>query len=113
MENGNSLLLGRQAAWRRQAARFRYPHQVVSDPHLDIDAKRAILAAWASDENAVESMPTLRRLPGTPVPVTFSSIMDARIQLDRISGTANDDDPPSSPPNRKRQSHLPGWEAAA
>ena len=110
MKNGNVVLLGR-AAGRR--ARFCYPHQVVSDPDLDMDEKRAILAAWASDENAVESMPTLRHLPGTPFAVTFSSIMDARVQLDRLSSIANDDDPPPSPANRKRLGNLRGWEAAA
>jgi hypothetical protein len=30
-------------------------------------------------------MPTMRHLPGTPFPVTFSSIMDARLRLDRES----------------------------
>jgi hypothetical protein len=40
----------------------------------------------------VESFPTLRHLPGTPFPVTFSSIMDARLLLDRMT-RSNDDDP--------------------
>ena len=75
---------------------FDYPHQVVKDPTLDVEEKRAILSAWASDRNAVESLPTLRHLPGTAFPVTFSSIMDARSQLDRLVGS-NDDDPPPCP----------------
>src|SRR5579871_446153 len=86
----------------RQVWQFRYPHQVVIDPSLDRDEKRAILAAWASDEHAVESMPTLRYLPGTPAPVTFSSIMEARAHLDRLSSAANDDDPPPLLPASKR-----------
>ena len=61
-----------------------YPHQVVSDPTLTLAEKRSILAAWASDANAIESMPALRHLPGTPFPVTHSSIMDARLQLDNL-----------------------------
>ena len=76
---------------------FHYPHQVVSDPDLGMDEKRAILSAWASDEHAVESMPALRHLPGTPAAVTFASIMDARALLDRMANAANDDDPPPSP----------------
>jgi len=63
---------------------------------MDLDVKRAILAAWASDVHAVESLPTLRHLPGTPFPVTFSAIMNARLQLDRIANT--DDEPPTPPP---------------
>src|ERR1700761_2057429 len=80
----------------RPFSRIRYPHQVVSDPNLDANEKRAILSAWASDRCAVESLPALRHLPGTPFPVTFSSIMDARAQLDRLAG-ANDDHPPHPP----------------
>jgi hypothetical protein len=95
--NGNVISIGQAAAnLNRPFWSFKYPHQVVSDPNLDMEEKRAILSAWASDEHAVESLPTLRHLPGTPYPVTFSSIMAARIALDKIIG-ANDDDPPLSP----------------
>jgi hypothetical protein len=80
----------------RHFSRIRYPHQVVSDPNLDADEKRAFLSAWASDRRAVESLPALRHLPATPFPVTSLSIMDARAQLDRLAG-ANDDDPPHPP----------------
>ena len=52
-------------------------------------------------EHAVESFPTLRHLPGTPFPVTFSSIMDARLRLDRLVGS-NDDDRPLPPAPAKR-----------
>jgi hypothetical protein len=62
---------------------FSYPHQVLQNPNMSMEEKRAVLAAWASDVHAVESMPTMRHLPGTPFPVTFSSIMDARLRLDR------------------------------
>ena len=64
---------------------FWYPHQVVSDATLTLAEKRSVLATWASDVNSVESMPALRHLPGTPFPVTFSSIMDARLQLDALT----------------------------
>ena len=86
---------------------FRYPHEVVSDPALTPDKKRAILASWASDRHAVESLPALRHLPGTPVAVTLSAIMDARKTLDQLTGV-NDDDPPPPPPAaiRKRRCAL-------
>lgn len=63
--------------------RFAFPHDVVEDPSLNAAEKREILSEWASDANAIKSFPTLRLLPGTSFPVTFSSVMDARDQLDR------------------------------
>ena len=65
--------------------RFAFPHQVVDDPSISLAEKRAILAEWASDRSAVESRPTLRWLPGTTFPVTFSSIIEARQELDRLA----------------------------
>jgi len=84
-----------------------YPHQVVNDPALKLEEKRTILSAWASDAHAVESLPVLRRLPGTPFPVTFSSIMDAMARLDRME---EDDDPP--PPAEMKAGRSPPQEAA-
>jgi len=91
---------------------FDYPHEVVRDPGLSLPEKRAILAGWASDRNAVASFPALRHLPGTPYPVTFESIMDAHHQLDRMEG--QDDDDPSPPPrfSRLRRPRIPLPEAA-
>ena len=63
--------------------RFAFPHEVVEDPSLSVAEKRAILSEWASDASAIESFPTLRLLPGTSFPVTFSAVMDALDQLDR------------------------------
>ena len=80
---------------------FNYPHEVVTDPGLSAQQKREVLSAWASDRHAVNSMPSLRHLPGTPFPVTFASIMDARAQLDRME-SANDDEPPPPPSAIKR-----------
>ena len=88
-------------------AQWSYPHQVVNDPALKLEEKRTILAAWASDAHAVESLPVLRRLPGTPFPVTFSSIMDAMARLDRME---EDDDPP--PPAEMKAGRSPPQEAA-
>jgi len=112
MENRNNVVsIGQGAAnLGRTFWSFQYPHQIVSDPNLGLDEKRAILSAWASDEHAVESFPTLRRLPGTPFPVTFSSIMDARLQLDRA--TSSDDDDPEPPHGATKQLREVMGEAA-
>src|SRR5690348_9145144 len=61
---------------------IRFPHEIVGHPDLTIEEQRAVLAAWASDASAVPDMPTLRELAGTPFPVTFASIQEARERLD-------------------------------
>ena len=56
------------------AQAFNHPDDVVRDPDLTLNEKRAILASWASDACAVEAAPALRCVPGTrPVPVDTSS----------------------------------------
>jgi len=62
---------------------FRHPDDVLKDDTLDIQEKRAILSSWASDACAVESVPALRRPPGTEQPISFDQIMDALCRLDR------------------------------
>ncbi len=100
--NGNVISIGQGAAnLRRSFWSFNYPHQVVSDANLDLEEKRAILSAWASDEHTVDSLPTLRHLPGTPFPVTFTSIMAARIALDKMAGAEGED--PCSLPNATKR----------
>jgi len=80
---------------RESNRRFAFPHEVVDDPSLSVAEKRAILSEWASDASAIESFPTLRLLPGTSFPVTFSAVMDARDQLDRkITETLESEDNP-------------------
>jgi hypothetical protein len=61
---------------------YAHPREVLSDPTLDRDEKRAILSSWASDACAVESMPALRQPPGAAEPVSFDAIMDALRSLD-------------------------------
>jgi hypothetical protein len=65
----------------RPADAFTHPNEVVCDPDLSINEKRSILASWASDACAVESVPELRRAPAGPT-VTFDDIMDALKELD-------------------------------
>jgi hypothetical protein len=63
------------------AGAFRTPMDVVTDPHMTVQEKRAILASWASDACAVEAAPDLRQPPSTPV-VRFDDVMDALKRLD-------------------------------
>jgi len=68
------------------AGAFRTPMDVVNDPDMTVQEKRAILASWASDACAVEAAPSLRRPPSAPV-IRFDDIMDA---LKRLDGEAVD-----------------------
>jgi hypothetical protein len=61
---------------------FGHPSEVVNDPDLTINEKRAILASWASDACAIEAAPELRAGPHRR-PVRFDDIMDALRTLDR------------------------------
>jgi hypothetical protein len=63
------------------AQAFNHPSEVVNDPDLTLNEKRAILASWASDACAVEAAPALRQ--GREWPVPFDDIMEALRMLDR------------------------------
>ena len=73
------------------AQAFSHPADVVNDPDLTLNEKRAILASWASDACAVESVPALRRSPDKAGrPVAFDDVMDALRALDaRATETSN------------------------
>ena len=43
------------------AQAFKHPNEVVDDPDLTLNEKRAILASWASDACAIETAPALRK----------------------------------------------------
>jgi hypothetical protein len=60
---------------------FEHPSEVVNDPDLSLNEKRAVLASWASDACAVEAAPALRK--GPTGRVEFDEIMDALRALDR------------------------------
>src|ERR1700757_5292838 len=64
------------------ASAFGHPSQVVNDPDLTLNEKRAILASWASDACAVEAAPDLRS-NARGAPVRFDDIMEALRTLDR------------------------------
>jgi hypothetical protein len=65
------------------AQAFEHPSDVVNDPDLTLNEKRAILASWASDACAIEAAPTLRCIPGRKEPVRFDDVTDALRALDR------------------------------
>ena len=68
---------------------FSHPSNVVNDPDLTLNEKRAILASWASDACAVEAAPALRKTSGGPI-VHFDEIMDALRMLDRQQAATAD-----------------------
>jgi hypothetical protein len=90
------------------AQAFERPAEVLEDPDLTLNEKRAILASWASDACAVEAAPALRTSPRGE-PVRFDEIMDVLRTLDRQTGTADD-----SRPYRRTLRRRPwSWRAPA
>ena len=71
------------------AAHFEHPRDVLAAAHLSEQEKRAILASWASDQYAVESIPTLRHYPGSSRAVSLSDVLAALRSLDgQTAGTS-------------------------
>ena len=64
------------------AKAFAHPMNVVRDPDLTLNEKRAILASWASDACAIEAAPGLRANASGNV-VQWDDVMDALRILDR------------------------------
>jgi hypothetical protein len=67
------------------ARAFAHPLDVVSDPDLTLNEKRAVLASWASDACAVEAAPAWRPAPGGERPVSVDAILEALRELDKSS----------------------------
>jgi hypothetical protein len=65
------------------AQAFAHPRDVVGDPDLTLNEKRAILASWASDACAVEAAPALRLAPGASRVVVVDDILEALRVLDK------------------------------
>lgn len=59
---------------------FYHPREIVADPLLTIARKRALLARWLSDANALPNAPALRR---SPAGVT-AAVGDIRLALDKL-----------------------------
>ncbi|MFJ6322152.1 MULTISPECIES: hypothetical protein [unclassified Rhizobium] len=62
---------------------FGHPRDVLAADEIGTDEKRAILASWASDIFAIESIPALRLYPGTDKAVSYDEIIEALKTLDR------------------------------
>lgn len=82
------------------APQFDLPNQVSSAEALSRSEKRAILSAWASDANAAESKPRLRRRPETADPVFLAAVLEALRRLD--------DEPPPKARNEIPRRHIAG-----
>ena len=71
---------------------FGHPYDVVDHPNLSPGEKRALLASWASDANAVPHMPSLRQLPDGSI-VKLDDILGALKALDErcdiVAGRGN------------------------
>ena len=63
-------------------SRYLHPFDVAHHPSLEPEVKRAILASWASDRNAVESQPGMRKPPELGKPVGIDDIFNAMKSLD-------------------------------
>ncbi len=72
--------------WLRPGVGFTHPRDVLKDPILDTEGKRAVLSSWASDASAVLDEPKLRWLLGTPEPVSLDDVREALARLDRREG---------------------------
>jgi len=57
------------------------PLDIVRDPDMSIEAKRALLASWASDARTVPNCPALRRLDDGNL-VLIDDVLDALKLLD-------------------------------
>ena len=77
------------------ARAFAHPSEVVCDPDLTLNEKRAILASWASDACAVEAAPGLRTTAQGNM-VRWDDIMDALRLLDHEAACYK------APPHYKR-----------
>jgi hypothetical protein len=98
------------------AQAFGHPRDVVNDPDLTLNEKRAILASWASDACAIEAAPALRRAPGGARPVSIDEILEALRSLDKeahgqTESTAGSRRPPRMDRENAREQARPGRSA--
>lgn len=78
------------------ARHFGHPRDVLAADDIGDDEKRAILASWASDIFAIESIPTLRLVPGTDKAVSYDEIIEALKTLDKHDRQFGEQDASSS-----------------
>jgi hypothetical protein len=78
------------------ARHFGHPRDVLAADHIGDDEKRAILASWASDIFAIESIPALRLYPGTDKAVSYDEIIEALKTLDKHGRQTGEEEASSS-----------------
>ena len=88
-----------------------WPADILNDPSLSKDEKRAILASWASDARAVPDAPLLRQLDNGSV-VDVDCVLDAIRSLD--GGQCDETSPrpivaSRQPFARRRSTRLMAW----
>ncbi len=76
---------------------FNHPREVLAAKDIGKEEKRAILASWASDIYAIESIPALRLYPGTDKAVSYYEIIEALKALDMADEQCGHQGAPDSP----------------
>jgi hypothetical protein len=66
-------------------SRYLHPFEVVHNPSLEPEVKRAILARWVSDRSAVKDHPVMRKPRGARRAVAIDDIFSAMHTLDQTS----------------------------
>ncbi|WP_064681960.1 hypothetical protein [Rhizobium bangladeshense] len=90
------------------AKHFSHPRDVLTAPDISNDEKRAILASWASDIFAIESVPALRLYPGAERAVSYDEILEALKGLDKGDQQSEEEgSSASSSARRIRRRRLP------
>ena len=90
MSEFNSLFGDGLRAHSPRHEMFGHPEEVLKHPRLSDEEKRALLASWASDANAVPHVPTLRQLPDGSI-VKVDHILGALRALDEVDAVATSD----------------------
>ncbi|MBY5461767.1 hypothetical protein HFO89_36660 [Rhizobium leguminosarum] len=95
------------------AMHFDHPRDVLMANNISKDEKRAILASWASDICAIESMPAWRCFPGTQRIVAYDDVLAALKALDGDDQSTSAQKPMalfdySKSPRRRPQAHRSG-----
>lgn len=86
----------------RPAVGFSHPRDVLKDPDLSCDEKRAVLSSWASDACAVPDYPTLRLMVGGEFPVPLQDILECLARLDTPDFAGDLARPPRNEPEAVR-----------
>jgi hypothetical protein len=100
------------AAYSSRHPIFQRPDEVLVDPWMSRDEKRALLASWASDARAVPGLPSMRRLEDGSL-IEVDEIFYALKALDADRGALSLDKPPTrlgrEPSNRRSRPIFRGW----